>query len=94
MPIAAAFDFPGSEQHQAEHRLRSFVLRQDTLGDFADRRQAGAQFVLALRPMERFQKVTLLNADQVARLTLDEPHLHVGQKFQGRAVPILQAAGT
>src|SRR5579859_267464 len=68
------------------------MLGENLLGHFTYHRQPGAQAVVALRLVERFQQFALLNANQVARLIFDVPELDVRKRLQSRTVAVLDSA--
>src|SRR5580658_11363053 len=89
LPRPRAFHFSNRKQEKPEHRLRHFVVRQHLLRDFTDHRQPGAQLIIALRLMKRFEQLTLLDAHQVASLFLDIPELDMRKNLERRAITIL-----
>ncbi len=44
-----------------------------------------------MRLVERLERLTLLNAHQIARFLFDIPNLHMRQQLQRRAVAVLDA---
>src|SRR6185312_11571269 len=87
-PIAGAFNLARDQQNQAKHRLSDFVLRQNQLGDLTDDSEAGAEFVIALRLVERLNQFALLNANQVARFFFDVPKLYVRKDLERGTVAV------
>src|SRR4029077_15545407 len=81
-PTSGLLDFPHRKKNQPKHRLRDLVLRKNQFADFADQRQSGAQTVIALGLVKRFEKVALLNAHQIASFPFHIPNLHVREELE------------
>src|SRR5258708_21013097 len=93
-PVACALHFPDGQQDQPEHGLGDFMLRQNTLRDLADDREAGAEAVVALRLVKRFKQFGLLDAHKLAGLLLDVPNLDVREDLERRPVPVIKPLST
>src|ERR1700757_763369 len=55
--IPAALDLAHREQDEPEHRLGRLVLRKNEFDGFADKREAGREFVVALSLVEGLEQL-------------------------------------
>src|SRR5579864_9645121 len=73
---------PSGKQNQAKLRVRRLLLPEDRFRDFADQGQRRRGSVVALDVEKRFDQFALIDANEVARLTLEIPDTDIGQHLE------------